>query len=646
VGVAVTTLVLTGGAPATALLPAQRAALQAVALARAANHLDPAAAAAARREITRSAKLIRNLPAARSRPLGQCLAQVAALKGKLTAARATAVIGQLAENDDWFARRGPPPDKTDVADADGVVYRYFAGRCFEFHPLANFGALNADVAAGDSEASSRLADALAARAVPVPGGGLGWEYYFNFGNGRAPWLSGMAQAVAAQAFAGAAGTDPARMNTAGRAYRAIAGRHLLTQVAAGPWIRLYSFSSLVVLNAQLQTVVSLQSYARASGSAAAAALATRLQAATVATLPRFDTGYWSDYSLAGDPSPVDYQEYVTQLLRKLAPVDPRFAAAAARFNDYLTQPPALRLSNSAVGSTRFWLSKPARVDAQSPAGPTRTLSLDPGWHTVSWKLPALSGLYPVHLRARDWAGNTSEIDALPIVRAAGISGTSATSQPSAPPPAPPVQSSFVVGAGLDVPAQGALAHQLGLAVVQMGVAWPAGAASPDPSLIQALQRLPAGAGVVVQLIATPLPADDTGRAALAAYAVSLAQQVPAIRDLLLSPAVTTETAPAYVAALAALRTAVQAQVPAVAVGAVLDGVQAPKTALAALGTAAGAIGQTVLDVVAFRPAPAVATGAWTMADVSKVETALPQTFTVAPRLLIAAARAAIRPSPG
>ena len=127
----------------------------------------------------------------------------------------------------------------------------------------------------------------------------------------------------------------------------------------------------------------------------------------------------------------------------------------------------------------------------------------------------------------------------------------------------------------------------------MGVAWPAAPPHPTRAWFRRLQRLPAGMGVVVQLIAAPLPADDAGRAALAAYAVSLAQQVPAIRDLLLSPAVTAETAPAYVAALAALRTAVQAPVPAVAVGAVLDGAQAPKTTLAALGTAAGATGQTV-----------------------------------------------------
>jgi hypothetical protein len=36
---------------------------------------------------------------------------------------------------------------------------------------------------------------------------------------------------------------------------------MLTQVAAGPWIRLYAFSSLPVFNAQLQAVLSLQSYA-------------------------------------------------------------------------------------------------------------------------------------------------------------------------------------------------------------------------------------------------------------------------------------------------------------------------------------------------------------------------------------------------
>ena len=54
------------------------------------------------------------------------------------------------------------------------------------------------------------------------------------------------------------------MREARAAYRVIPGR-LLTSVAAGPWIRLYSFQSLRVLNAQLQAVLSLQSYATSRG---------------------------------------------------------------------------------------------------------------------------------------------------------------------------------------------------------------------------------------------------------------------------------------------------------------------------------------------------------------------------------------------
>ena len=641
VGVAVSTLVLAGGTPAAVQpLPVQSAALHALAVAAAAGRVDAATAASGRAEINRAARLIRNLPAPRGRPVAQCLSQVAALAGKLSQPRAVALLGQLRADDGWFAQRPAPSAKTDIADADGVVYRYFPGRCFEFHPLANFGALNADVAAGDTDAAARLATALAARAQPEPGGGLGWEYYFDFGGGRAPWLSGMAQAVAAQAFVGAAAGDPALSSTAAAAFRTIGARHLLTTVTAGPWIRLYSFSPVVVLNAQLQTVISLQAYATASGDPDAATLAANLQAAAADTLPRFDTGFWSDYSLDGTPSPVDYAEYVAQLLRKLAPADPRFAAAATRFTAYLTEPPALRLANAAVGAARFWLSKPATVQATSSAGATRTLSLDPGWHTVAWKLPARAGLYPVQVTARDWAGNTTTVAALPIVRAAGTTTTTTNSrreQSAARELGGPQvgQPTFVVGAGLDSPTQATAARQLGLAVVRLGVAWPAGASTVDPGLAQALQKVPAGVGIVVELIASPLPADDPGRAALAAYAVALAQQVPAIRDLVLAPAITPATAGASVAALAAIRDAIQTAVPAVGVGALLDGGAAPKTALTALGKAAAATGRpTVLDLLAFRPAAAPGTGLWAAADLRKLEVALPKAFATPPPILV------------
>ena len=120
--------------------------------------------------------------------------------------RALELYGALKANDDFFAKHWAPDDLTDVVGSDGVVYRYFAGYCFRFHPLANFGVLNARIASGDVDGTRELADALIARGVYQKGGGIAWEYDFSFGGGRAPWLSGMAQSVAAQAFAGGRGT--------------------------------------------------------------------------------------------------------------------------------------------------------------------------------------------------------------------------------------------------------------------------------------------------------------------------------------------------------------------------------------------------------------------------------------------------------
>ena len=121
---------------------------------------------------------------------------------------------------------------------------------------------------------------------------------------------------------------------------------LTTKVAAGPWIRLYSFSSLAVLNAQLQSVLSLETYAKTSDDSAAATLASQMEQAAAASVSRFDTGYWTYYSLGGSPTPLSYQKFIVQLLHRLAPDDARFAAAAARFAAYLRQPPAFKLASS------------------------------------------------------------------------------------------------------------------------------------------------------------------------------------------------------------------------------------------------------------------------------------------------------------
>jgi hypothetical protein len=615
-------------------VPGQPAALAAVKKAVAAGRLTRAAAKADRGVIANAVHLARVLPRSRGERVEVALAQVGALGRRLTTPRALAVFGQLRANDAYFARHGVPPGGTDITDADGIVYRYFAGRCFEFHPLADFSALNARVAAKDVAGTQRLAAALMARAVAPPGGGLGWEYYFSFGGGRPPWTSGMAQSVAAQAFTRAAAlvTDESATlsREAAAAFKAIP--RLTTKVAAGPWIRLYSFSSIAVLNAQLQSVLSLETYANASGDPAAATLASRLEQSAAATVSRFDTGYWTYYSLGGSPTPLSYQKFIVQLLHRLAPDDPRFAEAATRFAAYLKQPPAFKLASTSAGAVRFWLSKPATVSASTPAGRSVRIGLRAGWHTLRWHEPKRAGFYAVHVTAVDWAGNRASFDALPIVHApkATGGGSSAAAGPVGPPPSPP----FAVGAGIDNSAQGALADSLGLGFVRMTAAWQPGQTAPDQTVVDSLQGLPSGVGLLLDLDAAQLPTGDAGRSALADYAASLAKQTPALRDLVLTPAPSRATAADYADALAAVQAAVRSVRTDVEVGPFLAGSTAkPQLTTIAVARELAHDGARP-DLVSFLPAPVPATGEWAVGDLGSLESALAQELGTAPPVLL------------
>jgi hypothetical protein len=631
-------LVVTGAAAAPPPVPGERAARAAVKHAVASGRLSRAAAKVDRAEIARAVRLARVLPSGRRIHVEVALEQIGALGRNLTAPRAVAVFGQLRANDDYFASHGAPRNGTDITDENGIVYRYFPGRCFEFHPLANVSALNARVAAKDVDGTKRLAAALSARGVSRRGGGIVWEYYFPFG-GRPPWVSGMAQAVGAQAFARAASLLPdesaALLHEATAAFRAVP--RLMTKVAAGPWIRLYSFSANPVLNAQLQSVLSLETYATATGDAAATSLAARMEQAAAATLSRFDTGYWTYYSLAGNPSPLSYQKFVVQLLHKLAPADPRFARTADRFAAYLRQPPAFKLASAAAGSLRFWLSKPASVSASTPAGRPFRLTLGAGWHTLRWGEPKRAGFYRISVTAVDWAGNRASFSALPIVRVPSARHPSTVAQRTSGAAASTGTTPFATGVGIDDPGQATLAGSLGLQLVRMPVAWQPGQTTPDPAVAASLQSLPPGAGLVLELSAAQLPSDDSGRAELAQYAASLAQQTPALRDLVLTPAPSLATDSAYADALAALRAAVVAVRTDVEVGPFFDGstAQPQRTALN-LAQRLARDGAPA-DLVSFYPAPFTAAGVWAVGDLSRLESTLAKGLGTAPPVLLDAA---------
>jgi hypothetical protein len=225
--------------------------------------------------------------------------------------------------------------------------------------------------------------------------------------------------VLAQAFAREGKLDLAR-----RAFQAIPDS-LDRALPAGPWIRLYSQSSEVVLNAQLQSAVSLADYGELAGDAAASAYANRLLAAAEAMLPAFDTGHWSRYSLRSE-SDLHYQDYVIELLKQLTKRtgDPTWQAAADRFSLYETQPPLLTgptvtrttypLPRDGVRDdlvVRFFLSKISKVALVVDGKAVDGYRWHGGWNTFRWPpLHLAAGTHTLRLVAADLNGNPGATD--------------------------------------------------------------------------------------------------------------------------------------------------------------------------------------------------------------------------------------------
>jgi hypothetical protein len=373
---------------------------------------------------------VNHLPKLRARVLASQLAQVTALWDSYTSPRALALFSQLEENTAYLEhhRVYSGSAQLDVSGEDGVVYRWFPGLGLEFHPLASFGALNSRAAAQDVDGARTLADALLARAIPRAGRAI-WEYAFPFGGGRPPWASGMAEAVAAQALArtGALLGDDRYTAAAARAYAAVPP--LVMTTAYGPWIRLYGFSRLVVLNAQLQAILSLADYGQTAGNADASALSQRLDASARRLFPRFDTGDWSLYDLGGRYAPLDYEQYVTQELAQLAArtQDPFWGDAAKRFRAYLGPPQVTEGSAPPTiypqpqdgyldhASIPITLSQRASVTV-TIAGKVTTYRFGRGTHVLTWTPdPTLApGTYPVSVSAVSHSGIRATVQLAPV----------------------------------------------------------------------------------------------------------------------------------------------------------------------------------------------------------------------------------------
>jgi peptidoglycan hydrolase-like protein with peptidoglycan-binding domain len=300
-----------------------------------AGRLEPRAAGEARTILAETLEAMRGQSPGKAAILGLVLDDVAAFADAYASSNTTPLFAQLQANIVALQKEAPRSTGPDVLDGTGVVYRFFPQHGYQFHPLASFARLNSLSRRGRADETAQLARALVARG-DRDRGALVWTYRFPFG-GPSEWTSGFAQATAAQALARAGELldDRALLEAAAASFRAIP-RDLSLQVNGGPWIQEYSFTDMAILNAQLQSILSLSEYATSSGNEEAKAFVASMSAATRRVIGEFDTGCWSRYSLGGSPATTGYHTYHVTLLDYLARTgDAVWRETAQRWRGYL-----------------------------------------------------------------------------------------------------------------------------------------------------------------------------------------------------------------------------------------------------------------------------------------------------------------------
>jgi hypothetical protein len=422
-----------------------------------------------------------------------------AARSALTAGRMAPVFLELQRNTEWWSRTAripanqpsegdthTPRKKTACTTAahiaasrvefkgDPLTFQYYPGDGLRLQPLANFGKANAlyNACKGintepgtpcEPDQLRALLDRLIATAAHR-GGFLAWEYYFPFGGGRPPWVSGIATGSALSALSRSAalfkeqeqqqppppappaqptgGSSPlplpAQAQTQPPAhdsayyldiarqalpiYRHSAPLGIRAAAPRGNHYLIYSFDKgLRVGNAFLESLIGLWDYWQVSGDKRARALYIRGDREAKHELPRLDTGAWSLYSLGGAESDLNYHRVIRDFAENLCErtKEPVYCDKAARFDKYLHQPATVSIVGPETARAKKTVRIAIRVDKIS------CLSIqilrgdkvvyEPTWyfprgvHSFAWT-PPKAGTYRVHVLARDLMSRQSRAD--------------------------------------------------------------------------------------------------------------------------------------------------------------------------------------------------------------------------------------------
>lgn len=347
-----------------------------------------------------------------------------AVAGELTPTRLPSLFLTLTRNAQWW-RSGSMLSYGQRVQFTGseLVWEYYPGEGIQLQVLGTFGEANGFYEAGQSTWPQLLS--LMNEMIPLAvqrGGGLAWEYDFDWEGGKPPWVSAMAQATGIEALTNAykATQDRTYLNLAHGALGILetpppVGVALSTPL--GTQFLQYSFAPHDdIINAFLQTLVGLDYYAQASGDPTAQTLFSQGNAEATAELPAFNTGAWSLYQ-PGEADDLSYHQLVTTFLTNLCAMTsvPVYCDTEQDFASDLTTAPVITQVTQRAAAHKafrlsFDLSKPAHVGVVlSNLAGTRTFlytsaACQPG--TDSWSVPKLApGTYTVKLSGTDLAGN-------------------------------------------------------------------------------------------------------------------------------------------------------------------------------------------------------------------------------------------------
>ncbi len=305
-----------------------------------------------------------------------------------------------------------------------LVWQYYPGQGLQLQMLGNFGKLNGLWGGRENDRLAFMLDELLPLAAERAGG-LAWEYYFAFGGGRGPWVSGLAQGTAVQALARAATRLKRQADVLPVAQRALAifeaptPQGVRVPAEHGDHYAIYSFApDLRVLNGFIQALVGLHDYARLSGDPRGTALFEAAEPEARQEVPTYDTGAWSLYSRGSSSreSDLGYHDLLTGFLDGLCSRTDRevYCTTAANFVTYKSQPPVLevepaRLRGGKPGRVGFELSKISSLNLRILRGSTVVEArpfgvIGYGKRTFGWDVPRRRGAYTVELTARDLVG--------------------------------------------------------------------------------------------------------------------------------------------------------------------------------------------------------------------------------------------------